>query len=709
MTVPTLTLPSDAMNFIINGDLDVFSGLVTADNGDGTIWLRNGGLYVTGLSDLAETTISTATGPFNVYGANLVDFNITNSINLTATTASNFTTTAGILTLSSTATGSTGQVQIIADGTGANSLLLQANNTTSGQITLQSAGGSTTIAPILIESTDSTNGYITIQAAGNFAASNPAILLNAQSTVSGQIALISAGNDVSSDSIYLYAPGTLGGNINLTAAGSTQPAINISSTSTSGQVLINSNGTSDTAISLTSAGGISMTGTGKILITTSDLTNGVKIATGTAGVPVTIGTSTSVTTIAGDLNVLGTTTTINTVSLTVEDNVVILNSGSASLSADAGLAVRRYQTPNGTPTGDIIATPNPIQESGAFQTGSATPGTLVLAPFTSVTNNYYVGWWIEITSGSGINQVRRIKSYVGSTHTATIYQTADNTTTPVVFSDGLDLVTAPASGDTYQLYSDVYITSFYDETTYLWEFYTSASVDTLGISSSNVQQPQQIVSGSHTILPQTYNNVFGSASTTTVTFTLIGHGLSMGYKVSLANSSNFTPSITPGIYNVASVPTANTFTITVAASTTSTTASSASISILESSVLSVNVIQAATPGFPISIPGISVSEYIIIPQSSTALFTVTNSNIQGSYLLLIADVYNTTGTFGVFAASGNGSTTGTVSRISVAKGSSGQRINATWTAGSQIQIFQSTAFTSPSGNSTYIVRLISAL
>lgn len=47
------------------------------------------------------------------------------------------------------------------------------------------------------------------------------------------------------------------------------------------------------------------------LVHSDDTTDGVKIATNTAGVPVTIGTSTSLTTVAGNLDITGTFTTIN--------------------------------------------------------------------------------------------------------------------------------------------------------------------------------------------------------------------------------------------------------------------------------------------------------------------------------------------------------------------------------------------------------------
>lgn len=974
----TITPPSDPQNFVIFGDLDIFSG-VSADNGTGTVFIRgaNAGLYVENLTDLNETTISTNDGPFTVSGTNSMIINTSTAANITAVTSSNFTTTAGTLTLHASATDSTGKVNILADGTGANSLLLSATNVVDGQVTLTSAGGSSTITPVRILATDTTNGSIIltgsglgsvnpsvlisapnttsgqiklssagsstsvdaiqilasdttdgnvfIQGAGNFAASVPAIKLSApnatsgqifiesagnsvssdailfhasgttggninlisdgltgaaislnstsaaggqillqsasdissaksilltatattngtvqiqgagdfsatvpavsliaSNTTSGQISLVSQGNVFTSDSVLLSAPGTTGGNIKIIAAGgfdsvsgevpillsstnavggqiellsagdsttidavkviasgttggnilvsgagsfstsvpavsilatnstsgqvnissagniSTSPAVNISATGTTagnilltaagsysgsvpaitinatsatGEVLVKSAGTSVQAVHIeASAGGIYATAVKPISISTTDTVTGVNIATLTSGVPVNIGTSTSLTTIAGDLTVMGTQTILNTVSLTIEDNTIILNSGLQSLGADAGLAVRRYQTPNNVPSGNVISTPSPIQESGAFQTGSATPGTLVLSQHSSPTDSYYIGWFIQIMSGAGISQVRRIKAYNGTTKTATLFTTSDNVgpTPGPAFTDGLDLTVAPVSGDSYHLFCKVYVANYYDQTSYSWNFAASASVDTLGISASNADQPQSIKTGDQEIRPQSYKNVSGSASSTTITFTVVGHGLVYGSKVRLTSSSNFTPSITSGVYVVQTAPTADTFTISVSASTVSTIASSATLSFLNSSVLKVNVIQAADPGFGgISIPGLSVAELIIIPKTSTASFTVTNSRLFGSYIMFVEDM-NGSGSMAVFAlaSSGNGSS---FSRLAGSLGSDSQRITAEFTAGNKIAIKHAPAGILATGNYTYSVRIVSGL
>ena len=61
----TLTVPTDSMNAFFTGDIDLYNGLTTS-SGDGTMYIRNGGLYVEGLTDLDQTTIQTSDGEFSL-------------------------------------------------------------------------------------------------------------------------------------------------------------------------------------------------------------------------------------------------------------------------------------------------------------------------------------------------------------------------------------------------------------------------------------------------------------------------------------------------------------------------------------------------------------------------------------------------------------------------------------------------------------------
>lgn len=204
-------------------------------------------------------------------------------------------------------------------------------------------------------------------------------------------------------------------------------------------------------------------GTGGIRLNTTDTSDGIKIGTTVASVPVIIGhPSSEVTisdnlTIGGNLTVLGTTTSIESTVTTIIDNALVVNALPTGLS-DGGYLIRRYQTPNNTGTGQVI-TDTPFQ-TGNFQSGSSTPDTLILSVSASTVDDFYNGMWIRITSGTGIDQVRRIKSYIGGTRTATIYITSENDGT---FQDGLDLTTSPLNGDSYNIYDCSYISMFYSE------------------------------------------------------------------------------------------------------------------------------------------------------------------------------------------------------------------------------------------------------
>lgn len=200
--------------------------------------------------------------------------------------------------------------------------------------------------------------------------------------------------------------------------------------------------------------------TGAINLNTTNTVTGVRIGTTGSGVPVTLGDALSNTTIdgtlvvGGDFIVNGTTTTVNSTLITINDIAFVVNNQPAGLS-DGGFLIRRYQPPNNTGLGEVVA--DIPKQSSTFGTGSAATGTLVLNASASGTADYYRGWWIKITSGAGSGQVRRIRSYNGTSKIALIYDDTNNNVT----EDGLDLVTAPSSGDTYSLYDVAYAGMYY--------------------------------------------------------------------------------------------------------------------------------------------------------------------------------------------------------------------------------------------------------
>lgn len=125
-------------------------------------------------------------------------------------------------------------------------------------------------------------------------------------------------------------------------------------------------------------------------------------------------------TVGGNLTVNGTTVTVSSTVVEITDNMITVNSG-PSASKDAGFKVERYQTANDGGTGDV-ATDAAALESTIATIGAQTGMTSTQVTLTggSGTDNYYNGMWLKVTSGSSINQVRKVTGYVGSSRVATI-------------------------------------------------------------------------------------------------------------------------------------------------------------------------------------------------------------------------------------------------------------------------------------------------
>jgi hypothetical protein len=308
------------------------------------------------------------------------------------------------------------------------------------------------------------------------------------------------------------------GQINLTSYGATSSFINKTIThgqdltigvenATDSKLILKGEGTDPLqAITLRStSGGTTLEAAGIISLQTINtaVTGGVRIATETGLVPVHIGHPSSLTTIngntviTGDLTVSGTTTTINTETMTVEDNIVVVNSAPSSVS-DGGLAVKRYQTvidyyPLEGMGGEVVTAPTP-KETGTALSGSAT--TIELKIGSSAVNNYYTGWWIRIIDGLGAGQIRKIKSYDGTTRIATIYSTADEISAPQLPPTGRDFVQAPDPTSVYNLYSCSYALAIWKENPKEWSFICSADETgpNIGVSGySNVHMGNLVV------------------------------------------------------------------------------------------------------------------------------------------------------------------------------------------------------------------------
>ncbi|NBU34032.1 hypothetical protein EB118_06325 [bacterium] len=252
--------------------------------------------------------------------------------------------------------------------------------------------------------------------------------------------------------------------LNVTVTGGTNSKVNISS-----------DGTVYNAVNISTsntAGGVYVGAAGAVQIESSDPINGVKIATGTPNTPVSIGTPNSVTTIYGDLEVKGTTTAVESTVVTINDNIIVVNNAPGG-SSDGGLAVKRYQYANDNGYGDVVA--DTADETGTVANGGNSVTTVNLGPSANGTDDYYSGWWIKITSGTGAGQVRRIKSYVGNTKIATVYSTSEQTgllkdPTPV---EGMDFSTVPDTSSVYALFPCHFVMAIWDEYNNEWAFICS--------------------------------------------------------------------------------------------------------------------------------------------------------------------------------------------------------------------------------------------
>lgn len=322
---------------------------------------------------------------------------------------------------------------------------------TDSQLLIQSDGNNASNTALQIQTTH-TNGNIVL-----FQPASSAGGISARTGTGGFTTTTQTGGSIS-----MTAYGAVSDYTNATTADNQHLYVRVMG-NTNSKVIISSTGQSADAIRMETTngtGGVYMSSVGPIQLQSTDSVNGIKVATSTA-VPVTIGTPSSVTTILGDLYVRGNTSSVDQQVVTVDDNIIVVNNAPYGTS-DGGIAIKRYQAANNSGVGDVVIdTP---EESGTVQNGS-TVLTIKLSSTSSNIDDYYNGWWIRILSGTGADQVRRIKSYNGATKIATIYSTSEqsgvlNNPRPV---EGMDFVTIPDTTSTYGLYPCHYVMNIWDE------------------------------------------------------------------------------------------------------------------------------------------------------------------------------------------------------------------------------------------------------
>jgi hypothetical protein len=240
--------------------------------------------------------------------------------------------------------------------------------------------------------------------------------------------------------------------------------------------------------------------------------------------------------IYGDFTVMGTKFTSNTTTLSTKDNIIVVNSAPSGTS-DSGISEKRYQLANDTSLGDVIT--SDIDYSSTSQsTGTST--TIVLSAGSSIIDDFYNKFWIHIISGTGSGQVRKIKSYNATSKTATIYDSADETSNPQTPIEGLDFSTIPDETSNYNLFSTQYIIQIWDETQKVFLIGSTrydSSVDTY-INTDNYK----IKTSTGSLI---LNNTQDSTNITTGSLVTVGgagiaKNLYIGENLNVIGTSNFT-------------------------------------------------------------------------------------------------------------------------------------------------------------------------
>jgi len=106
--------------------------------------------------------------------------------------------------------------------------------------------------------------------------------------------------------------------------------------------------------------------------------------------------------------------------LLMANNVITTNDFAQEAGHDGGVCVERYQTSNDVGTGDVVNDVPPA-ETGTSQSHSGLSNNqITLDVGSSVANDFYNNWFIRVTSGLHLDQVRQVIDYVGATKVASV-------------------------------------------------------------------------------------------------------------------------------------------------------------------------------------------------------------------------------------------------------------------------------------------------
>ena len=421
---------------------------------------------------------------------NIDSFGTTNSINITTRDPNGSITIANAFNEFNTKGQGSGSINFL---TGSNGFNVTTN--TGGSINLLSnAGGGL----FQVDTTDpnqnlqfilngETNSQILLRSYGK----QDAIQLEVMSSTGN----IRVNQPINSDGGFYLNSGQGGTHLTTATGGTTQIITNgaesliQNKTTADGQHLrINTVGGTDSKVIIetdnTNANAIIMNAsTGSVYIhggNNLNLESNTQIDVGTNNnIPINIGTNTSTTTINGNLIVQGTTTTVNSETLTVKDNIIIVNNGPV-VTADGGIGIQRFQYANNNSEGDVVSD-DPEEQNIVIGVSGNTSTTIHLQGALNTESDYYKDYWLKIVTGTGTNQVRKIKSYNGSTKIAEIYGTLDETGIgPYVIGD--NFITTPDSTSRINVYPCGFVLNIWDESEKEFAYVCSTSVSTTGTS-----------------------------------------------------------------------------------------------------------------------------------------------------------------------------------------------------------------------------------
>ena len=452
LTLSTTTAGDVIISAVDNATVD--AGAISLDaTSDSNFTVANNDLT------LATTTAGdvnlSAAGIVNVDG-NSVTVDAVTSVSVDAAAASNFTVAGANLTLATT---TSGDVIVAAAGI------------------VNVDGNSVTVDAVTSVSVDAA-------AASNFTVTGGNLTLS--TATSGDVIVtgtdnvtVTAGSDVVINTVNLDVNSST-----FTVDATSDSAINVTSgdlsltTTTAGTVIVNSAGAVDIdgaaassfnvtsanlTLSTTTSGNISVSSAGTATITAPTgitLSNDV-----TASSDLTVNNNLSVlgnATVDGNFTVNGTTTTINTETLLVEDNLIGMNNAPAAAGRDSGIHLSRHHS-------DV--TLDTATATGTAQ--AAATASITLASDAGVTDDAFNQWYISITAGVGVGQIRQVADYTGATKVAAVTS---------------DWVVVPSDTSVYALFNRPYTAFVYDESADEWVLgYTTdpASSATVSIASSS--------------------------------------------------------------------------------------------------------------------------------------------------------------------------------------------------------------------------------